>query len=63
MAQHLNALFIVTGWAFLVGASGAFFALGIVGVCRWLKWAPINITINNYTHLHEDGPSPRQEKP
>lgn len=59
MAEHLNALFVVTGWAFLVGASGAFFALGVAGVCRWLNWAPINVNV----HIYRDGTEePPQEK-
>jgi len=48
MADWIGSFFIVTGWAFLVGMSGAFFALGVIVVCRWQKWAPVNITINNH---------------
>lgn len=32
--------------AIFFGCSGAIFALAMVGICRWLKWAPINITVN-----------------
>jgi hypothetical protein len=46
MADSMKALFAVTGWAFVVGLSGAFFAFGVVSVCRRMKWAPVNITIN-----------------
>lgn len=40
--------------AIVIGGSGAFFALSIAVVCRWLKWAPINITVNvnNYGEAH-----------
>lgn len=66
MAEHLNALFVVTGWAFLVGATGAFFALGFAGVCRWLKWSPVNVTvtINNPPGIVSTiaSTSPPQEK-
>jgi len=29
-----------------VGLAGAAFTLGVATVCRWLKWSPINITVN-----------------
>ena len=32
--------------AVFIGSSGAIFAISIIAVCRWLKWAPINITVN-----------------
>lgn len=45
-----------TDWIFagvrlaaFLSMSGAFVALGFVGVCKWLKWAPVNITINTTT--------------
>lgn len=34
--------------AALFAMSGALFAIGFIGVCRWLKWAPVNITINHH---------------
>jgi hypothetical protein len=41
--------------AIFFGCSGAIFALGIIAVSRWLKWAPINITVNvnNYGESEE----------
>jgi hypothetical protein len=29
-----------------IGTSGAIFMISVIGMCRWLKWAPINITVN-----------------
>lgn len=29
-----------------MGTSGAIFTIAVIGMCRWLKWAPINITVN-----------------
>jgi hypothetical protein len=29
-----------------IGTSGAIFAFSVIGTCRWLNWAPINITVN-----------------
>lgn len=63
MTGSLNAILIVTGWAFFIGASGAFFALGFIIVCRWLDWSPVNtkVILNNY--FHEDHrPSPTKDK-
>jgi hypothetical protein len=36
------------GLAFFFAGSGAFFAFGFAGVCRWLKWSPVNVTV----HIH-----------
>jgi len=41
------------------GTTGVFFALGFAGVCRWLKWYPINVTVNVYQNGEK---SPQQEK-
>lgn len=64
MAEHLHAFFVVTGWAFLAGMSGAFFALGVVAICRWLKWSPITVTVTINNPPGQFGivaPSPTQE--
>lgn len=48
--------------AIVVGGSGAVFALCVVVICRWLKWAPINITVNVNNNGPIDGsyqPSPQ----
>lgn len=38
--------------AIVFGGSGAMIAIGMIGVCRYFKWAPINITVNvNEAHL------------
>lgn len=38
--------------AIFFGCSGAIFALAIIVICRWLRWAPINITVN----VNNNGP-------
>jgi|APCry1669189567_1035234.scaffolds.fasta_scaffold35725_3 hypothetical protein len=45
----MDQFFAAIRLASFLGTSGAFFALGFAGVCRWLKWSPVNInvTINN----------------
>lgn len=30
----------------LFGCTAAIFTVAVVSVCRWLKWAPVNITVN-----------------
>ena len=34
--------------AIVIGLSGGFFAGCVIAVCRWLNWAPVNITVNVY---------------
>jgi hypothetical protein len=38
------------------GLSGSIFALGFAVVCRALKWAPINITVN--ANIYHPGAEP-----
>jgi UPF0716 family protein affecting phage T7 exclusion len=44
--EMVHAVLVAIGLAFMVGLCAASAALGAALVCRWLKWAPINITIN-----------------
>lgn len=30
----------------VVGLCGAIFGVGFAGVCRLLKWSPVNVTVN-----------------
>jgi hypothetical protein len=34
---------------------GAGFAVGMVVVCRWTKWAPVNIVVNDYRRERDGG--------
>lgn len=43
--KFLN-LFINAG--LLALCAGAAFTFGCASVCRWMSWAPINITIHNH---------------
>jgi len=31
--------------------AGAGFTIGCAAVCRLIKWAPVNITVNNHNHF------------
>ena len=46
MADFLQGVGAAIRMAITIGGAGAVFALCIAVVCRWLKWAPINITVN-----------------
>lgn len=39
--------------AMFFALSGAAFTLGVGLVCRWLKWSPVNITLNVYRREDE----------
>lgn len=43
--------------AAFISMSGAFFALGIAGICKWLNWAPVNLTVNIH-HYQDREPRP-----
>lgn len=34
--------------------SGFGVALGIAAACKWLKWAPVNLTVHNHFNSNED---------
>lgn len=46
MSDVLQQIWAGTKLIILFGGSGMWFAFGVAAVCRWLKWAPINITVN-----------------
>lgn len=46
MTDLATAMFAAIGFIFMVGASGAAFVFGVATVCRWMEWAPLNITVN-----------------
>jgi hypothetical protein len=46
MDDFLQSLAAATRLAVVIGGSGSVFAFGAAVICRWLKWAPINITVN-----------------
>jgi hypothetical protein len=50
MSDAIHAILILTGAAFSMMVCGAALTFGVGSVCRWMKWAPINMTvnINNY---------------
>lgn len=46
--EIVQALWFIVRVALLLGLSAASITFAVVLVCRWQKWAPINITVNNY---------------
>lgn len=40
----------------LIGGSAAIFTIAVVTICRWLKWAPVNITVNVNDYRHGVAP-------
>lgn len=46
MSEVSDPFFSAIRLAAFFGISGAIFAFGFAVVCRALKWAPINITVN-----------------
>jgi hypothetical protein len=44
--EAANSILAVIGLITIVGACGASFTFGVAVVCRRMKWAPINITVN-----------------
>lgn len=55
MDQFVSAISL----ALALSTMGAFFALGIVFICRWLDWSPVNIKVILNNYVHEDcRPSP-----
>lgn len=48
MMDALNSVLSAARLGAFIGASAIFFTLGVVAVCRLMKWAPVNITIHNY---------------
>lgn len=60
MDHYLTAIRLAAFFGFF----GAIFALGFASVCKWLKWAPINITvnINNPPGTAHSVPSPDPER-
>ena len=47
MDKLLSALSLASFFGF----AGAFFAIGFAVFCKWIGWAPVNITI----HVYQDG--------
>lgn len=54
MSESLNALWVLIGAAFALMICGGAFALGVASVCRWMRWAPVNTTVNVYLKIEED---------
>lgn len=54
MAEILHPLVSGLKLVLFFGGSGALFAAGFAAACRWLEWAPVNITVNVHNH-----PTPR----
>lgn len=44
--EFAQAILFIFRVAALCGACAATITLAVVMVCRWQKWAPINITVN-----------------
>jgi hypothetical protein len=58
MTEGLSAAIAGFGIAAAIGAG---FTLGVIGVCRWLQWAPVNITVNNYADTITPGAGSENE--
>jgi hypothetical protein len=56
----MDHLLLPVGIAIFFAGAGAFFALGFAGVCRWLEWSPVNLTVNVYQN-GENSPPPGTE--
>lgn len=56
MAEIVNSWLSGLKLILLFGGSGALFAAGFALACRWLEWAPVNITVNLHNNL-DDPPS------
>jgi hypothetical protein len=48
MADFFHILLVGFRLSMFVGAAGVVFSVGVIWVCKCLKWAPVNITIHNY---------------
>lgn len=46
MDELLKSALLGFKLAYVTGLAGAAFAFGVACVWRWMKWAPINITVN-----------------
>jgi hypothetical protein len=52
--EFAQAILFIFRVSVLVGMCAATATFAIAFVCRQMKWAPINITVNNHNHF--DGP-------
>jgi hypothetical protein len=48
VSESIHAISALAGLCFTAMAIGASFTFGAAMVGRWLKWAPINTTVNVY---------------
>lgn len=46
MDDPIKALMALFGLSFTFGCAGAAFMAGAALAGRWLKWAPVNLTVN-----------------
>jgi hypothetical protein len=53
MNETIHALSVLFGACFVVMAIGGSLMFGIASVCRWMKWAPLNITVNVNSYAKE----------
>lgn len=50
MANPVDAILILIGAAFAMGCGAAAMTFAVCLVCRWMEWAPINLTVNLNDH-------------
>lgn len=50
MADFIYQLSVIIGTSFALVLASASIMTGVIIVCRWAKWAPINITVNVCQH-------------
>lgn len=49
----MDNFLMIVGTSFALVLASASIMTGIIVVCRWAKWAPINITVNVCRHDDE----------
>jgi hypothetical protein len=46
MNETVQAFMVLVGACFVAMSVGGSFVFGVATVCRWMKWTPINMTVN-----------------
>lgn len=55
MSDPIQAILVLAGACFVAMSIGGSFVFGVASVCRWMKWAPVNTTVNIYNLPQEAG--------
>lgn len=46
MNEPVQAFMVLAGACFVAMSIGGSLVFGVATVCRWMKWTPINMTVN-----------------